>query len=175
MSSNRQHLSLPGYWGVVGFVALLTQAVLRLAPLALEAMTSGMTTVQWGVCAVYTVFMAHSEGYKGFHRQASPRVVARAIHLSQHPTLLRSILAPIFCMGLFGATRKRLIISWAITVMIIGLIISVRLLPQPWRGIVDAGVVVGLAMGIVSTLYFLVRVSFGKPHDVDPEVAISSP
>jgi hypothetical protein len=31
-----------------------------------------------------------------------------------------------------------------------------RLLPQPWRGIIDAGVVVGLAIGIVSILYFIV-------------------
>ena len=32
------------------------------------------------------------------------------------------------------------------------LIVSVRQLPQPWRGMVDAGVVVGLTWGVVSII-----------------------
>ena len=38
-----------------------------------------------------------------------------------------------------------------------------RMLPQPWRGILDAGVVVGLSIGISSILYF-VYVAIRKPE-----------
>ena len=158
-------------WGVLGFVALLVQAVYRLAPLAVEAIDLGMTTWQWVAFVGYAIFMAYSEGYKGFHRQASPRVVARGLYLAKEPTVLRVLLAPAFCRGLFGASRKRRIVSWALVIMIVGLVILVRMLAQPWRGIIDAGVVLGLAMGMASTLYFLARALFGSPPDVDPEVA----
>ena len=40
--------------------------------------------------------------------------------------------------------------------MIIGFVLIARQLPQPWRGIVDAGVVVGLGLGIISILYFMI-------------------
>jgi hypothetical protein len=59
-------------------------------------------------------------------------------------------------MGYIYATRKRKLFSIGLTVMIICFILIARLLPQPWRGIIDAGVVVGLAIGIVSILYFIV-------------------
>jgi hypothetical protein len=53
-------------------------------------------------------------------------------------------------MGYFYATRKRMIVSWAVTSGIVLLILAVRLLPQPWRGIVDLGVVAGLTWGLVA-------------------------
>jgi len=47
--------------------------------------------------------------------------------------------------------------------MIICFIMVARMLPQPWRGILDAGVVVGLSIGISSILYF-VYVAIRKPE-----------
>lgn len=157
-------------WGVVGVLALLGSAVYRLTPYAVEAVTSPLTPVQWGVLVVYVAFMAHAEGYKGFQRQFSPRVVARARWLRDHPTPLRVALAPAFCMGLFHATRKRLIVSWVISLMVVGLVILVKLLDQPWRGIVDAGVVVGLTWGIVALLAWLVAGARGRALPVPPDV-----
>jgi hypothetical protein len=158
-------------WGSLGFVALLGQATYRLFPYAREVVETGMTTGQWALMVGYALFMAYSEGYKGFHKQASPRVVERSFYLARNPTLMGVVLAPFFAMGLFGATRKRLIVGWAIVLMIVGLIILVRMLSQPWRGIVDAGVVLGLAMGATSTLYFLIRALAGQLPGVDPEVS----
>jgi len=43
--------------------------------------------------------------------------------------------------------------------MIIGFVIIVKSLPQPWRGILDAGVVVGLTMGCFSILYFIYMIT----------------
>lgn len=157
-------------WGVVGVLCLLGSAVYRLTPYAIDALSSPLTTVQWVLLVIYVAFMAHAEGYKGFQKQFSPRVVARARWLGDHPTLLRVALAPAFCMGLFHATRKRLIVSWVISAMVITLILLVKLLDQPWRGIVDAGVVVGLTWGIIALLAWLVAGARGRALPVPPDV-----
>jgi len=36
------------------------------------------------------------------------------------------------------------------------------MMPQPWRGIVDAGVVLGLSLGIVSVLYWFFKALTGR-------------
>jgi len=165
-------LSIASFWGILGFVALLVNAIVRLSPLAIEAIEGGMSPLEWAAMVGYVVFMVYSEGYKGFHRQASPRVVARGLYLANHPTVLRVVLAPAFCMGLFDATRKRLIVSWSILIMIVGLVLLVRQVPQPWRGILDAGVVLGLVLGALSTLYFMVGAMRGLHRGIDPEVSL---
>jgi hypothetical protein len=38
-----------------------------------------------------------------------------------------------------------------------------RITPQPWRGIVDGGVVVALAWGAIAMLVLLVRALVGTP------------
>jgi hypothetical protein len=78
-------------------------------------------------------------------------------------------------MGYIYATRKRKIISIGLTLMIICFILIARILPQPWRGIIDAGVVVGLSIGIISIAYFIflailnplaIEISAELPDDV---------
>jgi hypothetical protein len=66
-------------------------------------------------------------------------------------------------MGLFQATRKRMIVSWGLLVAILIVVVLIRVLPQPWRGIIDGGVVAGLAVGILSLIYFTLRTILGKP------------
>jgi len=116
------------------------------------------------------VFNAYAEGYKGFHLAAAPRLVARALWLSRNPSPVRVVLAPLFCMGLFHATKKRLIVSWCLYIGIVILIILVRQLPQPYRGIVDAGVVVGLTIGTASVIYYVVRALRGHEPTVPPDI-----
>ena len=123
----------------------------------------------WIALAVSLVFMGYAEGYKGFHLKFSPRVAARALYLTRNPSLVRVLFAPFFCMGFFHATRKRKIVSYCLTAMIIGLIVLVRTLDQPWRGIVDAGVLLGLGWGLVSIWLFTFQAFFGKGFDVSPE------
>ena len=64
-------------------------------------------------------------------------------------------------MGLLDATRRRLLVSWILLVMIVGLVTVVRLMPYPYRSIIDGGVVVGLSWGILSILWYAWRVSRG--------------
>ena len=124
--------------------------------MALELENSSMSQVHWLALAFSVVYMAYAEGYKGFHLGFAPRVVVRARYLADNPRPLHVLLAPLFCMGYIYATRKRQILSFALTAMIICFVLIARSMPQPWRGIVDAGVVVGLGLGVLSIAYFLI-------------------
>lgn len=158
-------------WGVGGFIALVSQAIVRLTPLALEPIEAGsLSPWHWAVWIAWVAFSIYSEGYKGFYRNAAPRVVARGFHLAGETRPMRRLLAPLFCMGLFGASRKRLIVSWSLYAGIVVLVIAVRQLSQPWRGIVDAGVVVGLGLGLLSVIYFFAAALAGRPMPVPPDL-----
>lgn len=143
-------------WGVVGVAAVLLRAIGNLAPKAIEGLRRELSVTTWIATAAWIGFMAYSEGYRGFQRGFSPRVVARAAELAARPTLVRALLAPLYCMSLFAAERRRMIVSWTLAVGIVGLILVVSQLAQPWRGIIDAGVVVGLSWGLVAMLAFVV-------------------
>lgn len=161
---------LAAYWGITGFFLLLGFAVYRLTPVALQALNSELNWLHWLVFIANLLFMAYFEGYRGFQQAYSPRLAARARYLSQHSTPLRILLAPLFCMGYFDAPKRRLIATWILTAMIITLIILFRQLPQPWRGIMDAGVVVGLSWGIVVTLLFCQQALHNDYFPHSPEV-----
>ena len=157
-------------WGVLGFCTLLANALIRLTPIALESIEAGMLWWQWAICAVWIVFNGYAEGYRAFQKQVAPRVVARGQWLARNPRPVLVALAPLFCMGFFFATKKRMIVAWTITAMIVLLVISVRMLDQPWRGIVDTGVVVGLGWGLLAQLWYLAAGLCGVRMTVDPDL-----
>jgi len=133
--------------------------------MALALQGTAMTALHWFALAFSVLYMAYAEGYKGFHLGFAPRVVVRAQYLASNPRWIHLLLAPVFCMGYIHATRKRIILSCSLTLMIICFVLLARLLPQPWRGIVDAGVVVGLTIGVFSILYFVI-ISIRNPDSV---------
>lgn len=157
-------------WGIVGVVALLAQALGRLAPLAWDAIEGGLTVLQWAVLVAWVVINAHAEGYRGFHRRFSPRVVARALHLSAQPRAALVLLAPLYCMSLLHASRRGMIVARVLVLAIVLVVVCVRMLEQPWRGIVDAGVVVGLGLGTLSLLGFTAMAIAGRPPAIDPDL-----
>ena len=158
-------------WGLGGILAFLVYAVYRLAGKFFEALDFSFTGPQWMLLVVNTAFMAYSEGYKGFHKSFAPRVVARALTLRSPAPRLRVLLAPLFCMGYFHTTRRRLLGTYALTVGIVILIVLFQYLPQPWRGILDFGVVVGLSWGTASILLFIDRALFRGGLEVSPEIS----
>src|SRR5689334_9648633 len=99
---------------------------------------------------MWVTFIVYSEGYRAFHKAFAPRVVARAQYLAEHPRPLYVLIAPLYCMGFVHATRRRLIASWCVWVGVVALIVLVRQAPQPWHGIIDAGVILGLGAGVLS-------------------------
>lgn len=173
-SSARSTIPIPSalvaVWGVGGVMLLLVQALGRLTALAWQAIAGGLTGLQWAVLVGWVLLNAHAEGYRGFHCRFSPRVIARARHLTRHPTPLRVALAPLYCMSLFGASRRGVIVARSVLAGIVVLVITVRMLDQPWRGIIDAGVVVGLGIGALSVLYFAGQALRGLPLPQGPDL-----
>lgn len=158
-------------WGVFGVLGLLAQAMWRLTPLALEPLQSdSLSPAQATLYVVWVVFNAYAEGYRGFHKRFSPRVVSRALHLAREPRPLHVLLAPAFCMSLFHATPRSKLVAWSVTLGVIALVLLVRAAPQPWRGIIDGGVVVGLFLGGISILYHLVLAFSGHTLDASSDL-----
>lgn len=147
-------------WGLLGLSLLLGWAVFRLTPYAMELPSLTLEWYHWLALVVNTLFMAYSEGYKGFQLGASPRVAARVKYLYENPKLLHVIFAPLFCASYFYTTKSRQMARFILTAMIILLIVIVSQFTQPWRGIVDAGVVVGLIWGILSMLVYTAQALF---------------
>lgn len=162
-------------WGVLGLSALLLWAIYRLSFYAIEAWAEPWAWWHWVFFAGWMVFMIYSEGYKGFQKGFSPRVVARAVHLSRHPVAWHVLLAPLYCMGYIHATKKRRIVSLSVTAGVVLLVLLVSLLPQPWHGIVDLGVVAGLGYGLIAILAFALKVLLGRPLDWPTDVPERDP
>lgn len=162
--------SCGAFWGITGILMLLCSAVYRLTPLALEAFSYDLLWYHWVSMGLSVSVMAYAEGYRGFQQRFSPRVAARARYLAVHPRALHMLLGPFFCMGYFHATTRRKVTSFSVTGAIVVLIVLVHFLSQPWRGIVDGGVVTGLVWGIISVAYFSVRAFRSKDFAVSPEV-----
>lgn len=164
-------LYLASFWGVLGFAAILAHAIYRLTPLVMEPFTAGtLLWWHWPLLTGWVAWMAWTEGYRAFHQKVSPRVVARALWLARNPKPWLVALAPLFCMALVHAPRKRMIVSWSVLSGIVALVLAVRMLPQPWRGIVDAGVVAGLGWGLVAMLVFFVQGLQGRAMPVPAEI-----
>lgn len=164
---------LGAVWGTLGVAGLLLFAIYRLAPKAVAAYEGGLTTGQWWITAAVCLFMAYAEGFRGFQLRFSPRTAARIRHLRDHPNGLHSVFAPLFSMGFFHATRRTKITAYALTFGIVLLVTLVHRLAQPWRGIIDAGVVIGLSWGMVSLVWFVVLALTRNSFDHSPEVPLS--
>ena len=167
----RPRFSIVALWGVLGFTALLVQAIVRLTPLALAPIRAGgLSALHWSLYGASILFNGYFEGYRAFQLQAAPRIVVRALYLGEHPRPLHVLLAPFFCTGLFHARRRRVIAMWILYGGLVALIISVRKLAQPWRGMIDAGVVIGLSWGVIAILVTYLRAMAGNPPAASPEL-----
>ena len=163
-------------WGIVWVSLLLGRAIWRLTPYAVDVWTEDlMTAGQKWLFIGWLVANAYLEGYRGFQLRFSPRVVSRAVYLGQNPRPLWVILALPFCISLFHSTRRQKTVSWIFIGALVLLIWWVRSLPQPWRGIVDGGVVLGLVWGLAVIWWLFARYLIGAkippPSDLPPEKA----
>ena len=145
-------------WGVMGVVGLLGQAIWRLGGRSLQAFREGeLGLLELAFTVGWVAIMAYAEGYRAFQQHLVPRTVLRAFHLGANPRTIFVLLAPAFCLSLLHATRRRLVASWTLLLGISGLVLAVHRLPFPWRGLIDAGVAVGLGWGAIAML-----VQFGR-------------
>ena len=157
MFLNRKIGTVAALWGVSGSVALLGYAVVRMSRHAIDSISYPWEIEHYIVLILWAVFMAYSEGYRGFQRGYSPRVAARSVYLRDHTTPLRFLLAPLFSMAFFHAPRRRRITIVVLIIMITSIVVLFQFIPQPWRGVLDFGVILGLSWGISATLIFLAK------------------
>lgn len=137
-------------WAIVGWSAVLLIAISRLGAITVQGFAVEWSAWHWVVFVGNALFMAYAEGYRGFELKFSPRAAARVLWLLRHADWRLAALAPLFLIGYFAAERRIVRLTWAGTAVIIGLVVVFHRLPQPWRGILDAGVVIGLSWGLVS-------------------------
>ena len=116
------------------------------------------------------LWFAYVEGYKGFQTKFSPLVVKRSLTLEPGKSGIHHILlAPLYSMGLFHASKKRKIVSWSVTIGVAAIVAAVKRLPYPWRNIIDAGVVAGLTWGSLSIIAIYCKAwILGKPPAIAP-------
>jgi len=162
-------------WAFVGWGGVLLYAIVRLGAIAAEALRQELTALHWTALLGNVVLLAWAEGYRGFQHRFSPRAAARVLHLRQHATPLTALLAPFFCVGYLGATKRMVRATWRGTALIGLLIVIVHQMPQPWRGITDAGVVVGLSWGLVSFVVLTWRALRTGRYPAAPEVPEGHP
>lgn len=141
-------------WGVFGVLALLGMAIFKLSAPALATFTYPLGARHWLLLFAGLTFLLYVKGYRGFQRALSPRIATRARQLRQQPTLLRTLLAPLYCMGYFAIERRKQAFVLLMTAVMVLLVFLVRQLEQPWRGIVDVGIVLALGWGFMTTLVF---------------------
>ena len=156
-------------WGLLGIFFLVGRALWRLTEIAIDAITNyPLTHLQWGILILWILINAYAEGNKGFQKKFSPRTVARAWYLADNPTVVRVLFGPFFTMGFFDANRKTKITAFIVVMLVSVLVIVVSGLPQPWRGIIDAGVVAGLIWGLLSILVIFVQTLTSGYAHLDP-------
>ena len=157
-------------WGFIGISLVFGGAIYRLGLISLDTFSYSLEWYHWAALVFSVIFMGFAEGYRGFQQAYSPRVAARLLFLKNNVTPVRLILAPLFCMGFFDIKKSRMIISYCLLVGIVILVQLVHLLEQPWRGIVDCGVVVGLTWGSISIVLFILKAFFTDRFEYSPEM-----
>ena len=161
-------------WGILGVSAMLLNAIIGLSPRAASAIESGLNGIQWAALIGFAIFMLVAEGYRGFQKKFSPRTAARVRYLRDNPTLLRILLAPVFSMGFFYANKKTRLTVYILTTGIITMVVLVTFCcPDPWRGIIDFGVVLGLAWGLVSFWIYTIKALTSEDFAHSPETPLS--
>ncbi len=142
---------LGAWWAIFGFSGLMLWAIWRLSQVAADALTTTLAWPHWLLLIANAVFMAYSEGYRGFQLGYSPRLVRRVGQIRERGRALDCVLAPLYAMGFYAAPRRRLVTTYLVTAGIVVLIVLFHQLSQPWRGILDLGVVIGLSWGLIAT------------------------
>jgi len=166
-------------YGTGGVMYILIKAIRRVVPIALEPFGKTavpMSQFQLSAYIATVAWFAYVEGYKGFQTKFSPLVVSRSLTLEPgYAKIHHYLLAPLYSMGLFHATRKRVAVSWGVTIGVFVIVHAVKHLAYPWRNIVDAGVVAGLTWGCISTAAQYVKAILGGKAPADPMLPVAKP
>lgn len=173
MIKSKQLRQIGAVWGMGGTIFFLLYACYRLWGYSWELTSEDLTVFEIYVLVLWVAYMVYTEGVKAFGQAFSPRVAARTQYLVKQGSALQLILAPFFVFGYFHTTKKRLIVTYSLTIGIIIFIIAIRFASHPWRGIIDAGALIGIAYGTGTVVYFAIKAWLaGTKYITDPLVEI---
>ncbi len=143
-----------GTWGIIGFAFLVARALLGMSPEIREMLATPLNAWhQIGLVVIVLVF-GLAKGYFIFRRRFCRSYASRIGELSLPPVkLLYAVLAPLYCLNLIGAERRQLIRGYAIVTGIVLMIISVKFIPTPWRGMILMGVAAALTWAALEIAY----------------------
>jgi hypothetical protein len=157
-------------WGLLGVLFNLGYAVYRVVPYSVAAFQMPLKWYHWIVMVAFALQMLYSEAYKGFHLKFCPRVTARMRYLRHHFNWRDALLAPIFCVGYYNASKRTKIVAYGIFIFVFVIVRLMQFIPQPWRGVIDVGVVVGLSAGMLSLIYHAIWAFSDKPFPFSADV-----
>lgn len=139
-------------WAVFGVSALFASASYRLGERGVAVIRDGLGSWEWMTLAGLTIVFVYGEGFLALDRKWVPGLMRRARELRDERRLVLRLLAPLYGLSLIGAPPAKLVSSWLGTLAIVGAILVVRAVPDPWRGIIDFAVAAALAWGLVAIL-----------------------
>lgn len=157
-------------WGLCGVLIFLLSAVWRILPDMHDVFAEQNGLEPYAAVSILLPIMVYLEGYRGFYKRFTPRVVSRGKALVYQDNHIHQILAPLFCMGFIGSTIRRKFGLTIVTMSIVGLVFVVRELSQPWRWVVDLSVAVALLFGVVSIIWVAFNDWSTDQFLCDPEV-----
>ncbi|PCJ90121.1 MAG: hypothetical protein COA46_12245 [Porticoccaceae bacterium] len=147
----------PFFWGVFGVATFLLSAIYRIWPGVENIFYAQNDPAAYFLLAVLTPLMLYLEGYRGFYKSFTPRVVSRAKLLGHESPLHQKIMAPLFCMGFICSSLQRKFSLYMIILGIYGLVIWVKSLSQPWRWVIDLSVSIALFFGVLTIMWVAYR------------------
>lgn len=138
-------------WAVGGVALTFAEAIYRLGARALATLQSGLGPAQWLGLLLSVGLFGYGEGYRALHRRFVPHLLERAQQLCEAPpTAFAALTAPLHVLGLVRCAGSTRVNAWLSVALITLAVLLVRQLPEPWRGVIDAGVAVALSIGLGS-------------------------
>lgn len=147
---------------VVAFT--LAEASVRLGARALTTVHAGLSLQEYALLLLSIAAFGYGEGYRALHRRFVPHVIERAIALAKSDLggLRGLALSPLYVLCMVHAERRVLAKAWLSVALIVCAVLVVKALPEPYRGIIDAGVAVALGIGLGSLILGYVAAVRGK-------------
>lgn len=137
-------------WAVFGVAATLLEAIYRVSARAIVTLSSGLSVLEWMAFFSTVLLLGYFEGYRALQKRFVPHVVARALQAGHLRNPLWVLCAPLYALSLIGAERRAFLRAWVSVALIAAAVLVVRVLPEPWRGIIDGAVAIALSMGLIA-------------------------
>lgn len=143
-------------WALAPIAGCFVESIYRMGGRAARTVASGLTAGQTAILIILVAGFAWGEGFLALQRRLAPFVVRRAFTAGLPGWAIAA--GPLYALGLVDRSAD-VVRRWLGLGMILAAVVVVRMLPSPWRGLIDAGVATALAWGLVALLVETVRMA----------------